>query len=78
MDNRNDHRQTPLHTTAEKGSTEVVRLYIKMGADIMARDNNGRTPLHCAAEKRENEEVIRLLVESGADINVCDGEERAV
>ena len=61
MDNRNDHGQTPLHTTAERGSMEVVRLYIQIGADIMAQDKDGRTPLHLAAGNAHGPAVQALL-----------------
>ncbi|KAK3172953.1 hypothetical protein OEA41_006279 [Lepraria neglecta] len=61
MDNRNDYGQIPLHTTAEKGSMEVVRLYIQIGADIMAQDKDGRTPLHLAAGNGHGPAVQALL-----------------
>ena len=56
MNVRNRHEQTPLHTAAESGATEIVRLYIEMGADIMGQDNDGRTPLHLAAKNGHSQQ----------------------
>jgi ankyrin repeat protein len=61
MDVRNSDGQTPLHTTAERGATVVVRQYIGIGADIMAQDNDGRTPLHLAAKNGHGATVTVLL-----------------
>ena len=47
---------------------EVNRL-IQEGADVNAFDRNGFTPLMIAAEKNTNPEVIRILIEGGADVN---------
>lgn len=44
---------------------------------VNAQDGHERTPLHWAAEKKGNEEVVRLLIESGASVNTCDGKTRA-
>jgi ankyrin repeat protein len=40
--------QTALHGAAERGFTAVVRLLAEHGADVQARDVNGRTPLDLA------------------------------
>ena len=42
-----------------------------LGADINAKDNNGETPLHSAADAG-HADIIRALVELGADINAQD------
>jgi|GEM_PF-4658361 len=41
------------------------------GADVNAKDKDGRTALICAA-RRENLEVCALLAERGADVNIRD------
>jgi hypothetical protein len=41
----------------------------ELGADVNARDANGFAPLHWAASRGDNE-VIRYLVEKGADATV--------
>jgi uncharacterized protein len=41
------------------------------GADVNARDDDGATPLHFAAQG-ESHEVIRLLRDAGADLNAIN------
>jgi ankyrin repeat protein len=45
-------------------------------ARVNARDKHGRTALHWAAEKKDNKYVVCLLVQSGANVNMYDSEER--
>ncbi len=41
----------------------------ELGADVNARDHNGYTPVHHAAA-RGDDELLRYLVERGADVTV--------
>ena len=43
------------------------------GADVRARDGNGRTPLHVAAYASQRD-AMRALVEAGADPNALEGD----
>jgi ankyrin repeat protein len=47
----------------------VKYLVEELGADVNARDSNGFSPLHWAASRGDND-VIRYLVEKGADATV--------
>ncbi|KAH6988210.1 ankyrin repeat-containing domain protein [Ilyonectria sp. MPI-CAGE-AT-0026] len=77
MDDRNDSGQMPFHSAVEAGAIDVVRLYVEGGADRSAQDNGGRTPLHLAAEKDNNQDMIRLLLWNGAaSVNFQDAEGR--
>ena len=59
-----------LHAAAYTGNaTEVENLAAK--ADLNARDDNGRTPLHVATFARQHT-AIRALVKAGANINLLD------
>jgi ankyrin repeat protein len=54
-----------------------VKVLLSMGSrdiDLEARDIDGRTPLHYAAETQHDdfEDVARDLVDAGADVNVRD------
>lgn len=50
---------------------ESCKALIEGGADVNAKDKDGRTALICAA-RRENLKVCALLVERGADVNIRD------
>ncbi|WP_264705197.1 ankyrin repeat domain-containing protein [Wolbachia endosymbiont (group A) of Gymnosoma rotundatum] len=75
IDARNNEEQTPLHYaakgSAENSNLEVVRYLVEeKSADINAKDNFGRTPLHCAAEGCNLEVVKYLIEEKHVDVNV--------
>lgn len=46
----------------------AVKACIKCGAEIVARDNKGNTPLIWVSQKC-NKEIAELLISEGADIN---------
>ena len=45
------HERMLLHHAAETRRTDVVELLVQLQADVNARDNVGRTPLHWAANR---------------------------
>lgn len=53
------------------GTTADVRKALKEGADVNIADdaNNGMTPLMCAAYISQNKDIVRLLIDAGADVN---------
>lgn len=51
-----------------KGAAEVL---IKKGADVNLPDNDGRTPLHHAADLGYGE-IAELLIKNGANVNSRD------
>ncbi|MCK4294857.1 MAG: ankyrin repeat domain-containing protein, partial [Planctomycetes bacterium] len=60
-----------LHQAAADGDIEQVKLLISKGADVNAKDMQGRTPLHGAAF-RGHKDVVGLLLAKGADVNAQD------
>ena len=55
------------------GAVNVLKLFLKYGADPNIPDKNGRTPLMIAVIDEELEEgVIDMLLEAGADIDAQD------
>lgn len=46
---------TPLMTAVFQGDTNLVQLLIRKGADLAARDKNGKTALDYAVERNEQE-----------------------
>lgn len=50
--------QLPIHFAAKHDSVEVFDLLVKLGADPLARDANGKTPFYLAAEAGKLKENI--------------------
>ena len=50
----------------------MIGLLLAAGADVNARGEYGRTPLHSAARFNENPAMIEALLEAGADVNARD------
>ena len=51
------------------GSGEKTKLLLRSGADVNASTDDGLTPLIMAAVLPESLEVVRMLIERGADVN---------
>ena len=76
---------TPLHRACDTGKLAVAKLLYKNGAnlnhgraqlghffpDVHAYANQDGTPMHCAA-KRGHVDVVKWLIEAGADIDARD------
>ncbi|MGR6965747.1 ankyrin repeat domain-containing protein [Geodermatophilus sp. URMC 61] len=60
---------TPLHLAVAERRTEVVRLLVAAGADLSARTEHGRDPLHTALESAP--ELVPLLRELGAPVDAA-------
>ena len=59
-----------LRMAALAGVDAVVKLHIRRGDDINARDGSGMTPLMLAAFDKAS--VCSLLIEAGADTSLAD------
>lgn len=64
----NDGNTALMYAAEDKDNLDKVKLLIKSGADINTQDNNGNTALSIAKEAG-NTEIIKLLVEAGAEEN---------
>ena len=52
-----EYDQTPLHSAALNGRTEIAKLLLEKKAEVDARDKDERTPLHFAAQEGHTEIV---------------------
>jgi len=59
--------ESHLHREARRGHIENVTKLLAMGADINARDSQGKTPVSVAASAGQAE-ITKLLADSGADL----------
>lgn len=62
-----------IWTAAADNNVDKVRALLDGGARADAKDANGYTPLHAAAEYAHLD-LLRLLVERGGDVNVADAD----
>jgi len=58
--------------TCKKGHLEEIQAMIREGVDVNNRDENGWTPLMYAAWYNQNPEVVKVLLEAGADAKLVD------
>nr|CAG4709126.1 unnamed protein product [Naegleria fowleri] len=66
---------TPLYEAACWNQVEAAKLLLKHGANVNAQDqNNGWTALHLAC-KKNSVEMVKLLVENKAELNITTRDE---
>ena len=63
--------QSSLRDAVSKGRDETVKSLIAEGTDVHAINVRGQTPLHLAA-MTDNVDVVRMLINGGADVDVVD------
>ncbi|XP_040217366.1 fibronectin type 3 and ankyrin repeat domains protein 1 isoform X1 [Rana temporaria] len=73
VDSRDRHlKWTPLmRVSAVTGNTDIARSLIRAGAEVNAKDRDGKSPLMVAA-LNNHEDLVRLLIESGADCSITN------
>lgn len=61
-----------IHTAVQQGEIEQVKKLLSVNPQLVnAKDESGRTPLHWAA-RIQKLEMVKLLLERGADVNAKD------
>ena len=64
-----EEKNEKLLDASDEGILNIVKLLIKLGADINAKNYDGNTPLIFASANGYLD-IVKLLIENGADINV--------
>jgi L-ascorbate metabolism protein UlaG (beta-lactamase superfamily) len=63
--------RTPVFATAERNSSDILKLLIDQGAEVGIADKFGMTPLHRAAIAGYHD-IVQMLARSGGDVKVRD------
>lgn len=70
-----DFGSTPLGLAVRAGQVGAVERLLQLGADVNGRSSSGTTPLLQAVYHRAPPEIVQLLLEAGADLEIrerCD------
>ena len=59
---------TSINKAAKEGNIDAVKQHLDAGVDVNAKDDEGQTPLHLAAEYGQKEVAV-ILITNGADVN---------
>ena len=65
-----DNKISCLHLAVQIDNPDVVSALIEKGANVNAINERGVSPLHTAIIKNQSEEVIKVLLDNGADYNI--------
>lgn len=64
---KNDMQVQPLHSAVAANSREIVAALLTAGADPNAKQQGGITPLMAAEENEKEGDMVRLLIDHGAE-----------
>ncbi len=64
---KNDMKVQPLHSAVAANSMAIVAALLVAGADPNARQEGGFTPLMAAEQQEEEGDMVRLLLDHGAE-----------
>jgi ankyrin repeat protein len=81
-DARGLNDRTPMHYAAEKGDINIAETLTRHGADPTLTEKSpdgdfpGKTPLHTAVKRPNNEAFVEYLLKQNASVNAAAGKEK--
>jgi len=69
MDNNDEKLSLDLIRAVKQNNIEKAQKILSQGADVNFQTQDGATPLEEAANKNYNTEMVKLLLDHGADIS---------
>ena len=66
---KDNEGNTPITMTSSDGDLNLSKILVNNGANVNARTNDGATPLMLASAFNDTFELMKLLIENGADIS---------
>ncbi|ELP93294.1 ankyrin repeat-containing protein C6C3.08, putative [Entamoeba invadens IP1] len=72
---RDVYGNTPLHRAVASGNMKCVNFLLKHTKTVLSQNSMLKTPLHVACEE-QNEEVVKLLIDNGADADMKDEDDK--
>lgn len=65
---------TALHWACSRNHIDTARILLQEGASIDVQSNDGSTALHYALECEEHSEILQMLLDYRANVNLQDNE----
>lgn len=75
---KDNYNQTPLHIAARYNELDFVEMFVRNGAHVNEKDMFGSTPLHYLSRYFANIEIIKLLIDYGADVNIKNSKGKTI
>ena len=72
LEKKNNLGQTPLIVAVNHNQAEIAELLLANGANVNARDPQMRTPLILALWVYKHDQMVRLLLQRGAEVDLED------
>ena len=74
IDDTDGNNKTALHYCSKSGTVNIMKALILKGANINAKNHEGKTPLHLVIDNdaKNVEDKVKLLLDHGADIHERD------
>jgi len=78
INEKGNNQLTPLHFAIGGGNKTIITYLLDNGAEVNAKDSEGRTPLFFAVVVTGKIDLAKILIDKGADINSKDNSQKSL